>query len=446
MRDIFDELPDRRIELIDGQFIVGANLEGSRRLLKVLLESWGGNAALSLTPTVAPWMKALNLAYGFSYPLEAEISAEEISAKQTIPAQTPLVPQTGNDSRMLSLASQLNMALFPNDGLETFGRDFVTKLGSNALSPTGTVMQGQTSALYEYYLDGPPDIAYEFVRDDRVRAKHYDLYWQGGINELWEFNVVTGEIRTFSFGFDKYVPEFIGRSGVITSSAIPALQIEVKENWHQGDPWDSREDRFHVISAPPDNNQPRRSLKNGVRWDSLVFAPILDLEPFPLTFDEFIAWTGETKFEGYDGRVIVCTPTCTRNVLGELLMTFGLIEAVKLMPPTFWMSAINERLQQLHQQEAIRQTMWQTARQAAQILREKFDITEIAVAGDLVNDSVLGLWSETTLVFPKLKRRRDDFEIYEALNGAGKEKVHTYYSDSYTPLEIRNTFDKMVFI
>jgi hypothetical protein len=446
MRDIFNELPDRRIELIDGQFIVGANLEGSRRLLKVLLESWGGNAALSLTPTVTPWLKALNLAYGFLYPTEVEILAEEISAKHAIPAQTQLAPQQGNDFRMLSLASQLNMALFPNDRLETFGRDFVTKLGANALSPTGMVMQGQKSYLYEYYLDGPPDIAYEFVRDDRVRARHYDLYWQGGINELWEFNVVTGEIRTFSFGFDKYTPDFIGTSGVITSTAIPALQIEVKENWHQGDPWDQHEERFRVLSAPPDNNPRHRSLKNGVRWDSLVFAPILDLEPFPLTFDEFIAWTGETKFEGYDGRVIVCTPTCTRNIFGELLMTFGLSEAVKLMPPTFWMSAINERLQQLQQQEAIRQTMWQAARRAAEILREKYDFTEIAVAGDLVNDSVLGLWSETTLIFPNLKRRNDYFEIYQALEAAGEGNVHTYYSDDYVPLEIRNTFDKMVFI
>ena len=136
--------------------------------------------------------------------------------------------------------------------------------------------------------------------------------------------------------------------------------------------------------------------------------------------------------------------TCA--IFGQLLMTFGLIEAVKLMPPTFWMSAINERLQQLQQQETIRQTMWQAAHQAAQILRDKFDFTEIAVAGDLVNDAVLGLWSQTTLVFPNLKRRNDYFEIYQALDAAGEDKVHTYYSDDYIPLEIRNTFGQMVFI
>lgn len=446
MQDIFDELPDRRIELIDGQFIVGASLEGSRRLLKVLLETWGGNAVLSLTPTVAPWIKALNLAYGFSYPMDAEIPTEELHAKRVIPSRTALVPQIGNDSQALSLVGELHMAMFPHKGLRSFGRDFVTKLGSNALSPNGMVLHTQKSVLHEYYLDGPPDIAIEFVRDDMLLTKHYDLYWQGGINELWVFNVTTGQIRTFSFGFDRYAPEFSGDCGLISSSIIPELQIEVDANWHQ---WSHRkygEEPFRVVNPPLENEQRRRSAKNGVRWDSLPFAPILDLEPFPITFDEFISWTGETKYEGYDGRIIVCTPTCTRNVFGELLMTFGLIEAVKLMPPLFWMKAINERLQQLQQQETIKQMMWQTARRAAQLLREKFNFTEIAVVGDLVKEAPLGLWSETTLIFPDVKRRNDYFEIYQAMDAVGNDKVHTYYSDDYIPLEIRNTLDKMVFV
>ena len=93
MHEIFEELPDRRIELIDGQFIVGANLEGSKRLLKILLETWGGNAVLSLTPTVALWIKALNLAYGFSYPTEIEIPETDLRGWLAFLANQFLVSQ-----------------------------------------------------------------------------------------------------------------------------------------------------------------------------------------------------------------------------------------------------------------------------------------------------------------------------------------------------------------
>lgn len=446
MHDFFTELPDRRTELIDGQFIVGASLEGSRRMLKILLETWGGNAALSLTPTIAPWIKALNLAYGFSYPTEEIISKTDLKANLSIPAKTELQPMAGNDSRSLALASELNMVLFQEKALKTFGRDFANKLGENALSPNGMIVHNQSQTLYNYYLDGTPDIAYEFIREENSFTRQYDIYRQNGLSELWEFNIVTGQVRTFSFGFDKYINEFSGDCGIISSTAIPELQIEVVKNWNQWSYRNHKIETFRLVSAPNNQLQFKNREKNGIGWDSFAFAPILDLEPFPITFNEFISWTGETKFEFYDGRLSFGTPDGTRNIFGELLMTFGLVEAMKLMPPTFWMKAINERFHQLNQQETIKQEMWQNARQAAKILRDKFNFTEIAVAGDLVNDSPLGLWSKTTLVFPGLKRRPDYFEVYEALCGEDESKVETFYSNDYIPLEIRNTLDQMIFI
>ena len=446
MHDFFAELPDRRIELIDGQFIVGASLEGSRRLLKILLETWSGNAVLSLTPTITPWIKALNLAYGFSYVTQEKIPETDLKANLSTPAKTKLTPMVGNDSISLALASELNMVLFQDKGLKTFGRDFANKLGEDALSPNGMIVHNQSRKLYDYYLDGTPDIAYEFIRDENPLTRQYDIYRQNGLSELWEFNIPTGQVRTFSFGFDKYINEFSGDCGIISSTAIPELKIEVVKNWNQWSYRNHNIETFHLVSAPDNQLQHKNREKHGIGWDSFVFAPILDLEPFPITFNEFISWTGETKFEGSDGRISVGTPDGTRNIFGELLMTFGLVEAVKLMPPTFWMKAINERFHQLNQQETINQAMWQNARQAAQILRDKFNFTEIAVAGDLVNDSPLGLWSKTTLVFPELKRRPDYFEIYQALCDENGSKVETYYSNDYIPLEIRNTFNQMIFI
>lgn len=444
MYEIFEELPDRRIELIDGQFIVGTNLEGSRRLLKVLLASWGGNAALSLTPTITDWVMALNLAYGFSYLPDAAIPVTELQAKQALPAQRKLVPKGEDDFLPLTLASDLHMALHPHRGVESFGRDFVTKLAQNALTPNGTICHQAKAALCSYYLDGPPDIAFEFAHDEVQLARHFEIYLRHGVSELWVFNVKTGQIHTYSFAFGEYAKEFDAAGGIISSTAIPGLHVEVMADWQHRQYGD---EVFRVVAAPTQESRMRKSRNVGVKWDSLAFTPILELEPFPISFDEFVSWTGETKFESYDeGRVSVGTPAGTRPVFGQLLMTFGLVEAVKLMPPVFWMKAINERIAQLAQQETIRQTMWQTAQRAAQLLHDQFNVAKVAVVGDLVNEMPLGLWSRVTLLLPDEPRRHEYFMIYEALRNAVGNNVDTYYADDYLPLEIRNTVGKMALI
>ena len=445
MRDVFSELPDMRLELIDGQFIVGANIEGTKRLLNLLLEIWGGNAALSLTTSVTPWIKALNAAYDLQLATDTAIAEEDFFPQQQVEPKTTLLPKTGNDQRALILAGELRMALFGAKAFEVLGRDFTIKLGQDALSPHGIVIKNPAARLCEYYLDGPPDIAFEFVRDETALHKHFEIYLRNGINELWVFNVTTGQVEAFSFAFVQYVQEFRGDCGVITSSAVPALQVEVKRGWQQRK-WSELHDAFEVIAAPPKQQRTLKTKRDCVGWDSLLFQPILEMEPFPLTFDEFIAWTGEAKFEGYDGRITVGTPDGTRNIFGQLLLTLGLIEAVKLMPPVFWLTAINERIHQLQQQENLKEEMWQVIQQAITVLRNKFGFAKIGVAGDLVGDAPIGLWSRVALVFPEQKRPHNYFEIFEALQAEVEGRLHTYYKDDYVPLEIRKTFAQMIFV
>ena len=47
----FWQWPKFRLELVDGQFLVGGTLEGSRWLLKAALIGWGLEAAIAFAPT-----------------------------------------------------------------------------------------------------------------------------------------------------------------------------------------------------------------------------------------------------------------------------------------------------------------------------------------------------------------------------------------------------------
>jgi hypothetical protein len=61
----FWEWPEFRLELVNGQFLVGGTLEGSRWLLQEALQGWGLEAAIAFAP-VEQWWEALRLAYGVS--------------------------------------------------------------------------------------------------------------------------------------------------------------------------------------------------------------------------------------------------------------------------------------------------------------------------------------------------------------------------------------------
>ena len=45
-----DEAPEPKLELIDGQLIIGNSLAGSRYMLWELVSGWGADAALALAP------------------------------------------------------------------------------------------------------------------------------------------------------------------------------------------------------------------------------------------------------------------------------------------------------------------------------------------------------------------------------------------------------------
>ena len=60
-----------------------------------------------------------------------------------------------------------------------------------------------------------------------------------------------------------------------------------------------------------------------------------------ITFEEYISWGGELKFEMIDGKPLFGgSDQTTREWLGLLMMTLGLSETVKYLPAKAWATVV----------------------------------------------------------------------------------------------------------
>lgn len=143
------------------------------------------------------------------------------------------------------------------------------------------------------------------------------------------------------------------------------------------------------------------------------------MRPTPLRFEQYLDLCPEAKFELVSGQPLIGGWEGTRNVLGLLLMTFGLTEVVQLLHPSAWVAALPaEEAAQLHD-AGRRDAWWDSARQAAALLHERFGVTRTAVIGDLIATAPLHYWSELTLVVWGLPK--DAHDIYTTLDALASE-------------------------
>jgi hypothetical protein len=158
--------------------------------------------------------------------------------------------------------------------------------------------------------------------------------------------------------------------------------------------------------------------KGGVAWGDLPFDPRPELEPRPLRFEEFASWCGRAKFEMIDGKPLIDGRQGTRNVLGMLLRTFGLAEAVTVLHPSAWVTALEQAERQRAGDPALRDRWWSQVRAAARLLHERYAVGRVTVIGDLLRREPLNSWSDVTLVVwdvPKSVSLSDAYEeIYHS--------------------------------
>ena len=325
------------------------------------------------------------------------------------------------------LRQKLTSALFRSGESigRVHGRDFVMRLGNNGFTPDMSfIALDRLTQLKDYYLDGAADLIIEVILPghgyaDKVAKKAY--YQSGGVSEYWLVDPLRQQIEFWRNQNGEFQLQQLDSDGCYRTPHLlgldfaPALLFSAE---------DFELDLFRLETTPKGDRPKIHYQKDGLGWGELSFQPVLELEPTPISFEQYICWTPEAKFEFFDGQPDIGGKTGIRNLIGLLLMSFGLRSSVKVLPLQRWCDALLRRLDLEGQDEERKTLWWQQAREIAAIIRENFTLGSIGVIGDLTKPEPLSYWSEITLVvrgFPEDKR----CEMYSVLREIEADVPHS---------------------
>ena len=260
---------------------------------------------------------------------------------------------------MLQRVSLPLFELLSGSALTTHARDIAVQLGDSVLTPD--VFVGYTAAMREYYLDGSPLLATEVVDPYNLaeELERLGLYFENGTPEVWWFEPAHALVRQFVLQDDDYTVSTY-HDGWLESVAVTGLAVNLEGAWQTG--WRAP---LSVRYRGKSNTQPEprvpdvtpnqsagftdlemetllgevlgnfdlpksEQVQSGYSAD-LPFAPHIALTPQQVSFEAFISWTTEAKFEIVDGQLIIGSPEGTHELLGLLLQSLGLIDAFSLL-------------------------------------------------------------------------------------------------------------------
>ena len=414
-----------KLELINGKLIIGNTIFGSRLLLRQILQGWGTEAAVALAP-ISLWIEALAASLKLDQRLEIEekdlrstiLNLKAIAATKEYHLEDLTAGYGKHNYAHNSLRQKLNMALWQVGeflGGTVLGQDFVMRLGDNGFTPDVVfIAREHLSQLRAYYLDGAADLVIEVILPshsyaDKVAKKDY--YHADGVKEYWIVDPQTKQIEFWRNQNGTFHQQQSESDGCYRPSNIPGLVFLTHQLW-QEERSDLELFRLEVTSSC--DRSKIHFPENGLSYGELPFQPQIQLEPTPISFEQYIWWSPEAKFEFFEGKPDIGGRTGIRNLIGMLLMTFGLTSSIKVLPPTVWCDALLYRLDLERQDQQRKAQCWDRARETAAIIRESFAPSRIGVIGDLTKTEPLSYWSEITLVIWGLPEDRR-WEIYSLL-------------------------------
>jgi Uma2 family endonuclease len=427
---IWENLPESKLELIDGRLIVGNSLAGSRYLLWAILQLLGARAALALAP-LDQWWLALTTAF-HAPPLLASSEAWERWAAGV--AHTPQVMPAGphfsweHHDTYSQLMLELSLALREPDGIGLSIQRFVMRLGEDAYQPDLQCFRcDRLHQLQTYCFDGPADLVIEVTlpgaesADTLIKRRRYAA---GGVPEYWIVDPTSHTWTCLRLAGDVYTPQPLDADGRYRSTSMPGLACDPARLWSSREQSAQRrvlDTGIFVVEPERVASGPRTKPNDDElwTWDWRPLTLPINARPTPITFEQYLTWCPEAKFELMDGKPQIGGWEGTRNVLGLLLMTFGLEEAVTLLHPRAWIAALHAEEHEQQRDLGRRDAWWGIARQAAALLHQRFGAARVAVIGDLLRSAPLGYWSDLTLVAWGLRRR--DHDLYAALDALGTE-------------------------
>jgi Uma2 family endonuclease len=424
MSSLLDEYhawsPGSKIELTNGQLVVGDRLSHSWRLLSQILGGWGTEAIVALAPELL-WWQALSCT--FDAPAIAALDEPNAIAMQqwaeTVQHQPDIPPHSGSwQWSYTQLRQALRMALF---GLgmryeklgQSLGGGFVHRLGAHGFMPDVLFFRGEPrNRLYEYYLDGAADVVVEFLQpgcEEYVHTVKQPIYQAAGVPELWIFDVLQRRVELLRLVEGSYQLQFPDTAGHYSVSSIPGLSFFPDKIWLDKSDWDYplEETWFEVATDTPRLTR-MKPVGEGVDWSKALLKFPIALDPVPIAFEDYIYWCPEAKFEFVNGRPDIGGREGIKGLAGMLMMTFGLSEVVKLAHPHDWVSSLLQ-LRARATDPNHKASWWNLARQTATFLRHHYPIERIAIAGDLVASAPLHFWSELVLVVWGLPQQDDRY-------------------------------------
>ncbi len=349
LEDWWTATPESKLELISGRLIIGT-LAGSRRIAWRLLADYGPEMVLPMAPR-ALWWEALRCAFD---PHPRPRTAEEWrhwAADLSYDPEPPPAGPRGSGAHYRAY-SRLSMGLYSFASHtrlgELLGRDFVVRLGEDGLTPDVVFIGRERLVhLHEYYLDGPPDLVIEVTlegSEQQDREVKRRLYERAGVPEYWLVEPAAQEVEFLRLGpqghYHRVKPD---GEGVYRSVVVEGLALSVPHLWAEEEPrlvgncWWPFLPPTRIVETPPPK---RECQQDDLGWGSLPFDPRVDLGPVPVRFAEYISWCPEAKFEIVDGKLFITSREGSRHVLGLLLMTFGMVEIVRLAHPREWVAAL----------------------------------------------------------------------------------------------------------
>lgn len=401
--------PGSKIELVNGQLIIGDSLVHSRRLLSQILRGWGVEAIAALAPEHL-WWEALS--HTFGAPMLTSLDRFDASTLQqwaeVIDYQPENPPHHGSWRFAYSqLRQALRMAMF---GLgmryeklgQSLGGGFVHRLGQHGFMPDVLFFRGEPrNRLYEYYLEGAADVVVEFIQpgcEEYTYTVKKPIYQAAGVPELWIVDAVQCQMELWRLVDRVYQRQTTDVAGRYVVSSVPGLTFLPDKIWLAKDDWDyPLEETWFEVAADAPRLTRLPQMGEGVDWSKALLRFPVALDPVAIAFDDYIYWCPEAKFEFVNGRPDIGGREGIKGLAGMLMMTFGLAEVVKLAHPRDWVAALLAQ-RRVADDPNHKAGAWKLVRDAATFLRDHYSINRIAVAGDLVAPGPLNLWSELVLV------------------------------------------------
>jgi Uma2 family endonuclease len=313
----YDALPKHKAELVDGKLYVGGSLRKSAMALGFMVERLGRAYVEDICPK------------GLLENALIEVYGRPGAGKEPLADFEPVdIPY----NRPQKLATDLRLSLFDKPGLFVSGGSTAIKLGADAFMPDVYLLKPEKmDRLTDYYFDGAPDLIME-VSHPYMREFDYGLrmerYAAAGVPEVWMLDYEKRTFEPFVLADGAYQLQHTSEAWYVSRS-IPELRVQHERFYDTAASPGLQISDIFDLSLPPSESGKIR-FRKGYGYGDLPFAPRLDLDPVPISVQEYFSWGGEVKFELVDGKPLFGGGyETTREWLGLLLMTLGVKEAVK---------------------------------------------------------------------------------------------------------------------